>query len=204
MPQTRKPEVRARIVDAAARELAAAGYRGTTVASIARRAALSAGNVYRYFEGKEALFHAVVDDVFVERFDALLEARVAALLELDSLPALDAPAAERQEDLLAFWVANRHRVIIVLDRCEGTRLEGFGARFVDRLVQLTLQKLRRRRAELPEHVHFVLQSLFDGTRRTIVAILEHQRSEAEVRAAFATFWAYQLAGLAGLEEGVTR
>ena len=52
------------------------------------------------------------------------------------------------------------------------------------------------------HVRFVLERIFDGTRRTIVAILEQHEDEAEIRAAFAAFWSFQLAGLAGFTQGV--
>ncbi|MEZ4323262.1 MAG: helix-turn-helix domain-containing protein [Myxococcota bacterium] len=205
MPQTMKPAVRRRILEAARDELVAVGFLSATVGAIARRAGVSTGNVYRYFENKGALFEAVVDDAFVAELDRLLDARVAALTRLPDVRSLDVPAAERQTELLDFWIAHRERVVIALDRCEGTRHGAFGARFVDRLVAHTLAHLQSRASRpLPDHTAFVLRSLFDGTRRTIVAILEHHAAPDDVRAAFATFWSFQLAGLAGLEQEVLR
>ncbi len=205
MAQRLKPEVRARIVDAATDQFALEGYAGATVASISRRAGLSTGNVYRYFGGKSELFAAVVDDAFADQFTALLEARVGALTALDDLRALDPAAVARQGELLAFWIAHRRRVVILLDRCAGTAHAEFGERFVARLVQLTVARLEARvGGALPPHTTFVLGRVFDGTRRTLVAILEQHESEAEIRAAFAAFWSFQLAGLAGFERGVVR
>jgi AcrR family transcriptional regulator len=203
MPQVQKAEVRARIVAAATASFAERGFVGATMGDIAARAELSTGNVYRYFRGKDALFDAVIDDAFVARFSQLLEARVASLTGLAVVSELDPEARQRQAELLAFWCTHRLRVVILLDRCEGTRHAGYGARFVERLVALTEQHLERRAgAPLPEHTRFVLQPIFDGTRRTLVSILSSWSTEADIRAAFAAFWSFQLAGLAGLEQGV--
>jgi AcrR family transcriptional regulator len=48
------------VVEAAEQVFAERGFAGATVAEIAARAGYSAGNLYNVFEGKEALFHAVV------------------------------------------------------------------------------------------------------------------------------------------------
>lgn len=203
--QTLKPEVRDRLIEAAIDEFAAQGYAGARVGEIAARARLSTGNVYRYFKGKAALFEAALDADFVERFTALLDARVASLAALPEADALDDDARRRQAELLDFWIAHRRRVVLLLDRCDGTPHEGFGARFVERLVEVTLAHLRERRdGPLPPETALVLGTIFDGARRTIVTILEQVQDEAEIRAAFAAFWSFQLAGLAGFTEGVTR
>ena len=57
--QTLKPELEARVLDAAEAVFAESGYAGATMAAIAERAGMSTGNVYRYFANKEALFLAL-------------------------------------------------------------------------------------------------------------------------------------------------
>ena len=54
---------RARIVAAAQERFAAFGYRRTGVADIARQAGVAAGTLYRYFDGKEDIFRAVVREL---------------------------------------------------------------------------------------------------------------------------------------------
>lgn len=49
----------AEILSAAAACFARAGYQRTSMADIAREASLSVGALYRYYESKEALFHAL-------------------------------------------------------------------------------------------------------------------------------------------------
>jgi AcrR family transcriptional regulator len=53
---------RADILRAAKRVFAKKGYHATTIADIAKAARLSYGSVYWYFDSKDTLFHAVMDN----------------------------------------------------------------------------------------------------------------------------------------------
>jgi len=53
---------RADILRAAKRVFAKKGFHGTTIADIAKAARLSYGSVYWYFDSKDTLFHAVMDN----------------------------------------------------------------------------------------------------------------------------------------------
>lgn len=204
MAQRLKPEVRERIVAAAEEVFAADGFAPAKMADIAEVAGISAGNLYRYFAGKDELFHAVVDPSFVAEFDALLDERVQALSRIGPKHA-DVKGDAAADEMLTFWIRHRHRVVVLLDRCDGSRYQGFPQRFVERLVEMTLAHLRRgRRRALPPVVSFTLRNVFDVSRRSIVAILETYETEAEIRLAFEAFWSFQLAGLAGLEGWVRK
>ena len=61
MPRVADPQLRARLIDAATQEFAAAGYAGATLDGIAARAGVTKGGVYFHFDGKEELFFAVLD-----------------------------------------------------------------------------------------------------------------------------------------------
>ncbi|MUT64605.1 TetR family transcriptional regulator [Paenibacillus sp. NEAU-GSW1] len=61
MVQVLKSELREAILNAACEEFAEYGYAEASVKRIADKVAISAGNLYRYFAGKEALFDAVVE-----------------------------------------------------------------------------------------------------------------------------------------------
>ena len=52
---------RARLLDVAVRRFAADGFRGTSVAAVARDAGVTPAAVYAYFPSKEGLFEAAVD-----------------------------------------------------------------------------------------------------------------------------------------------
>jgi AcrR family transcriptional regulator len=201
MVQTLKPELRERVLAAAEQEFAASGYAGATMAAIAARAGVSTGNLYRYFENKDALFQTIFTEEFAETFLALVDKRVRALTLASDLTALDASARADAAALLRFWIAHRRKVIVVLDRAEGSPFASFRARFVDALVKPTLAKLRAESGKKPSPmVERLVRLLFENTVRAIVVILEEHESEPEITEAFAGFWSYQLAGLAGFKK----
>ena len=55
------------ILDAAQRVFARKGYRGSSITAIIDESGLSAGAIYSYFEGKQELFHAVVERTLAVR-----------------------------------------------------------------------------------------------------------------------------------------
>lgn len=64
--QTPNPEVRQRLMDAAAELIREGGYNALRIEDIAERAGLSVGTFYLYFDGKPALFVTLVQD-YTER-----------------------------------------------------------------------------------------------------------------------------------------
>lgn len=57
--QTLKPEKDAAIIQAAAAEFRRVGYAGASMRRIAKAADMTVGNIYRYYEDKNAVFDAV-------------------------------------------------------------------------------------------------------------------------------------------------
>jgi AcrR family transcriptional regulator len=71
---------RERILDAAQKRFIEQGFHAATMADIAETAAMSAGLIYRYFEGKDAIVLAIIDRELQRR-----RARIAALHASDDL-----------------------------------------------------------------------------------------------------------------------
>jgi AcrR family transcriptional regulator len=194
MPQVLKPELRARIVQAALAEIASGGYVETTMAAIAERAGMGTAGLYRYYPSKEALFDAAVPESIARAFEALLARRVRAL------GAALGAADETGEEMLAFWEAHRLAVVILLDRAEGTPYAHFAVEFVDALVGLTTTELENQGRCLDAPARFVLRGIFVNTRTMLARILEAHEDPQNMRAAIRTFWAYQIAGLNGFRD----
>lgn len=203
--QILKPELRQRVLDAAEGEFAEAGYRGATMAAIAARAGVSTGNLYRYFAGKDALFGTLFPTEFADELLRLLRKRVRSLTLAADLETLDATAQADAEELLAFWIANRRKVVVLLDRADGSPFADFRERFVDAILAPTTEALRAAAGgrRLTPVERRLVRGLFDNTVRMIVMILESASTPDEVRESFAGFWSYQLAGLTGLTRWVT-
>ncbi|MCA9663795.1 MAG: TetR/AcrR family transcriptional regulator [Myxococcales bacterium] len=203
MPQVLKEEVRRRILAAALEAFAAHGYASATITAIAERAGIGAASLYRYYPSKAELFAAVVPAELAARFEALLEGRVEALAHLAD------PVAPRRgnvgaEELLDFWIEARLAVVILLDRAAGTAYARYGERFVELLTSATIAQIEGATPgiEISAPARFVLERIFEGTRRTLAAILEAHADEPALRQAIAAFWSYQLPGLAGFSRWV--
>lgn len=205
MPQVLKDEVRERILAAALQEFAANGYAGTTMTAIAERAGLGTASTYRYYASKSELFDAVVTPELAKQFESLLERRVRALARATLVDARRS-AGDFGDDMLRFWVQNRLAVVILLDRAEGTDYAPFGERFVEHLVAGTLAHLREQGPgpRVSPAARFVLTRIFEGTRRTLAAILEAHEDERSLREAIEGFWSYQIPGLQGFAEWLRR
>lgn len=201
MTQTLKPALRAALLDAARDALAADGWSNASIADVARRAGVSAGNVYRYFPDRDALFRAAVPPELAEALLVLVERRVLSLARGD-LAAPDADARADAEAFLSWLVAHRREAAVLLDGAAG----GPYATFAERFTEVLSAPARTRfgaRAEDPA-VALLVPILFRNTVRALAGILRGTRDEAEIRRAFEGFWAYQLAGLAGFDQWVSR
>lgn len=195
MPQVLKPEVRERILAAGLAAFARHGFAATTMSEIARGAEMAVANLYRYYPSKEELFEATVPRAVVRRFEQLLERSVHAHARLAGL---DGPSDETAAaELLEFWIEQRLVVVILLDRAQGSAHEGFGTRFVERLLRVSLTEIRRAQpgVVVTSEARLVLQQIFENTRRMIAVLLESCADEASIRRAVAAFRSYQVAGL---------
>ena len=202
MPQVKKPAIEERITEAARRVFATRGFAATTIAAVAAEAGVSTGNVYRYVDGKDALFALAVPDALARELRRLVRARVRALegiADVGTLPA-GAPYHLLSAELLAFCVRHRLAVVIMLGRAAGTRFAGLADALVRELTRLALaygRTLRPPRAA-DATTRFVLAQLYRGFVAAMVAILERWDDEAAIAAAVERYADYHLTGLARL------
>jgi len=117
--QRLKDDTRERILAAGRAELMRRGFAAASMRAIAAAAGVSAGNLYRYFAGKEALFEAVVRPAYTRllslvRADARLDRR--AVKDFRNVQ----PVADLLLEACSAW---RVEMLILTDRSAGTRYE---------------------------------------------------------------------------------
>jgi AcrR family transcriptional regulator len=100
--------MRSRILEAAARAIAAHGFHGMSMRELARAAGMSLSNLYNYFASKDEILHALQK----EAFEVLVGSAEGALAELD--------AAAGPESRLYVFVS--HHVRYVAERPEVMRV----------------------------------------------------------------------------------
>jgi len=66
-----RTEKRQQILDAAITLFADSGFHATSISSIAKEAGVSKGLMYNYFESKEALLHAITDEISTDIMDMM-------------------------------------------------------------------------------------------------------------------------------------
>lgn len=131
-------KIRHQILEAAARRFADYGYSKTTVAEIAGDCAMSSGNVYRYFDSKEAIAIAGVEAKLQEKSatceaavdeaaPAFEQLRQYLLARLHFTHALSCGSVHLYE--LVQLISDRHRELI--DRYDGRAISWL-ARIIER------------------------------------------------------------------------
>ena len=73
------------IIEAALKVFSTKGYASTRMADIAREADMSYGLVYHYFENKEKLFDAIVEDLWTGFYDELEMLKQSAITTEEKL-----------------------------------------------------------------------------------------------------------------------
>ena len=167
-------------------------------------AAAVIGDQVGYLFGRKvgpALFAAVIPPEVRDRHVELLDARIAGLSDdasrSGSTEAVGGPATE----LLDWWIEHRLQVVVLLDRAEGTPYADEPAAFVRHLTEHAVRAI----GEPVGDVHRRLLSIvFDNTRRAIAAILHSSADPGELRQLIAGFWCYQLPGLDGLMDWMSK
>jgi AcrR family transcriptional regulator len=204
MPQYLKGEIQESIIAAALAVFARKGFRGAAMAEIGRVAHISAGNIYRYYGNKETLFYAAVTDTFVEQFIGLVRRKAESLSGTEDIRSLKAgsPYHLLSEQLLAFCVENRLRIVILLGKSQGTRYEDFADEAVQRLSNLAIAHFRVHRPDLcvTEVMRFNLYQIYRNSMTAIVNILSRFDKETVIRQAIEGYTQFHLAGLKGFFE----
>jgi AcrR family transcriptional regulator len=199
MAQYLKDEVHEALLAAALEVFARKGFRSASMAEIAFAARVSTGNIYRYFENKSALYEAVVPDSFVTTLQRLLRQRVEAARGAGDLRRLEPTAPYRllSEEVLAFCLANRLRVVVLLSSPEGTPHERFAEELVQFLVSSATSHFH---ARPPRPTRFALEELYRNYVATLGRTLRHFEQERDIREAVEALSRYHLTGLAALFE----
>lgn len=123
---SRRPD----IVRAALREFARGGYRGTTVADVAREAGISSAYVFKLFSGKEPLFVAALELCFAQIAETIEGAAEATAGDADAK--LDAMGAA-----YASLIADRSLLLIQVHAQSAAEVPAIGDALRSGLADIT-------------------------------------------------------------------
>lgn len=202
MAQRLKPEVRESIQKAAAEAFADGGFERAALGDIVQRAGTSIGNLYKYFANKEELFEDFIPRGFTTELTDRVRAQVEALRSEPNVFALDDdhPYRRASEDLLAFTIAHRERVVFLLLHAQGTKHERLANEVVRLLVELAIEHARTTYPTfaVTPATRRTLTRIYRSFVATLGTILAEERSDHAVREAVALHATYHLSGLKAL------
>lgn len=201
MTQFLKDHIRDAIIDATLHEFAMRGFLGANMAGIARRSGISTGNLYRYFTNKAELFATVVPSPFVQLYLKKIRTRIAAYpigIRPENIP-VDSTYLKLSEELLEFTIANRLRVLILLEGAAGTAYESFASKLQTEWTKRAIDNFNLAKiADNSRVVYALLEDLYGNFIRALGSILRRFSDTADIRAAVRILTNYHLGGLSML------
>lgn len=118
-----KEELRVKILESATNEFHDKGYNKASMRTIAKHSRITVGNIYRYFDGKEALFEAVVNEAY-ERFYDVVSTNVAdSIIQSNDGNLYAEMRVKLIESLVTCVKEKRVELLILLRGAEGTKYE---------------------------------------------------------------------------------
>lgn len=136
----KKDHVRREILEASKQEFFLNGYKDANMRSIAERAHITPGNIYRYYQSKEELFDAIVKYVYTGITNITrLENIIPKTIFINSKAMIDYFI----NYALDIVIKNKYECIILLARSSGSKYEGVG----DIFTEFTAQSIDKTRKE---------------------------------------------------------
>ncbi|MBW2292521.1 MAG: TetR/AcrR family transcriptional regulator [Deltaproteobacteria bacterium] len=109
-----EPIARRRILDAARARFESAGYKGTSIAHVAREAGVAVGTVYRHFENKEAMLVSVLRETnerWLETARAALSSSGTAIERMMRIAEASVVFNRENQLLNAIWTRNADFIV---------------------------------------------------------------------------------------------
>ncbi|MBN2899298.1 MAG: TetR/AcrR family transcriptional regulator [Clostridia bacterium] len=115
-----KEELRVKILESATVEFYNNGYGKASMREIAKQSGITVGNIYRYFDGKEALFEAVVKEAYDRFYDIVANGVRDELIKVTNSDSFEMLRQELITSLVHCVSEKRIELLILLRGAEGT------------------------------------------------------------------------------------
>ncbi len=173
-----KDHVRNSITEEALKEFNDKGYKGASIRSIAKKSNTSVGNIYKYFESKEALYENLIGSVYDKVMDYINQFR-----EVELNDKAEDIFYELMEKIMEIFSYKSIELSILLNKSEGSKYESCKSMFVDFITRIVTEtmtyKLSTQGKKLKDN--FVIYLVSNSLMESIAIILEERQDGAEAR-----------------------
>lgn len=173
-----KDEVRNKILEEALKEFREKGYQGASIRNIAKNSNTSTGNIYKYFSSKESLYQSLVEPVYDQLMNYILQFQ-----KIECNEKTEDIFYQLMEKIMEIFNRNNKELSILLNKSEGSRYENCKKSFVDFITktvtdameyQLSLQHKKMKD-------NFIIYLLSYNLVESIAIILKEKDKGLEVR-----------------------
>ena len=178
--QTLKDEIRNNIYQAALIEFAEQGYEKASMRSIANRAKITVGNMYRYFKNKEELFYSVTSPAYEALIEFVTEQSIPKNIDkVEENTNIDLQANR----LVDIYLQHKTELIIIIEGSKGSKYEGAKDEMIKLVENLVKEMLIAKFLEStsiysdPYFTHVLSVSVVEG----VIMILKQYDGEAKIR-----------------------
>jgi AcrR family transcriptional regulator len=176
--QIKKEEIRDQIVLAAEKEFLKRGYRNSSMRTIAVKSHTTLGNLYNYFENKEAILDAVIGDT-PEKIRQILQEHESATASTFKVSKdylednFDQFANTEMPQLFPLEILLSTPLVILIEGCEGTKYELYRDQFIDQFQKHIANHLN------VEPDSFIAKSLVHGFISSLLFISKNKKNVEE-------------------------
>lgn len=173
--QYKKDEVKNKLLAVAFDEFEKEGFRRASIRKISVVAKVPIGNLYRYFDGKEGLFEAIV----------LEASRKIPNLVMHNFAEKYAFAYENKQicgelaaELNGLYVMCGRELMLLMDKSEGSKFQSFGAALRSTIISMCLKGIYGEQEEGKEEIaEIVSDGFLSGLFRIFRTISAESRTE---------------------------
>jgi len=178
--QVLKDEIRESIYQAALTEFSEKGYEKASMRNIAKRAGITAGNMYRYFKNKDDLFYTVTSPAYDEIVRFIVEQELPRGNDRE----WENMNVDKQTDgIVSIYLEHKKELLVIIDGSKGTRYERAKDDII-RLVENMITNILKLRSETdglampdPHFIHVLSASVIEG----VILILKQYKEDEKVR-----------------------
>lgn len=173
-----KDEVRSSILAEALKEFKKKGFKGASIRSIAKNAHTSVGNIYKYFKGKENLYENLMEPVYHQLMDYILQFN-----QVEHNDKTEDIFYDLMEKIMEIFNQNNKELAILLNKSEGSKYENCKSTFVDFITRIVTDTteyqlaLQHRKLEDSLIIYLLSYNLVES----IAIILKEREDGREVR-----------------------
>jgi len=173
-----KDAMKKNLEEAALNEFKQNGYNNTSIREIAKKAATSVGNFYKYFSSKDDLYEQLIGTVYFKLMDY-----INRFSEVEFNEKTDDIFYKLMEKIMEIFKDNSTQLAILLNKSEGSKYENCKVVFTDFVTRIVSEKMEYELSLDNKKLsdNFIISLISFNLVESVAIILREKEDGVEVR-----------------------